>query len=72
MILAYLIGCLVAALPLGYNLVDDYKKGWEIQIGHLLTYSSLVIASWFAVVIMVALALTESKWTKKCVFKKKS
>ena len=72
MILAYLIGCLVAALPLGYFLYDDYKKGWEIQIGHLLTFSSMVIASWFAVIVLIVLALTECKWTKKCVFKKKS
>lgn len=72
MILIYVIGCLVAALPLGYSLVDDYKKCREIQVGHLLIYSSLVIASWFGAVIMVALVLTECKWMKKCIFKKKS
>lgn len=69
MILAYLLGCLLSAIVCALMVVSDIRKGWaSINRGDLLVFLCLAVCSWFSLLILVCVAVSDTDWARKDVF----
>lgn len=66
----YLIGVIVAAVVVVAS-VRESLRGQDITRGMVAMLVSIILSSWFAILVLVADSIDDTEWGEKVIFKNK-